>query len=201
MTVAFDRTETQMLDAAVAYAQGTTNGRRRARRQQVQDAVVIGFLGLTLGMALPSAFPGISVNPWWVGGGFGAFLYVWRGLMLASYVRAEVRYDLKNPNVRALLGPMTITVSDQGVLTRTERTETLRKWSAILGVAQAGDFLFLEIAEGYLPIPMAAFSDPDEARRFFDALQGRGTGLESASSWYRSRDITEAAQHQNRRGT
>lgn len=75
-------------------------------------------------------------------------------------------------NHRGVLGPHTITLSDEGLLEKTEFNEGRWNWSGILRVQTSNDFIFAFVNDSLVHlIPKRAFASPAAALEFETRLR------------------------------
>lgn len=203
MTVSFERSESQYIDAYIEYGKASPAGRRDRRNFLLRlsfgaSVLVTAFTGAVLSLLGTAAMwfplPLLFVFAW-------PFYFAAFSLQYRRIVTRVFRKAMRAPGLPAFGGTMTVHVNAEGIRTTSPSTDALRRWETVMEIVEGQRFLVLNFPEGILEIPRAAFGSPSGSEDFVRCVNARGaSGAHSSppASWYRSKDLTDAQQSQRR---
>lgn len=173
MTVEYELTHDEYVDACGHHMAKSPLVQGPVRRMQFLVfllCVTIGLLQLLAGWPVAAGLMVVA----------GVVLALGAPAITRRAQRRQLLRTAASGLVNGMFGPHRVTLLPEGIRDETEGYEWLVRWSAIEGVAEAGDVLMIYLGtNAFLPVPITAFPDRATALAFRDrflelSAAGRG---------------------------
>lgn len=168
MTVQFERSEETAIEACVDGYRHSAFYRRSWRASRLRFALLSGYVPSVLFWFGLRQFVSFPVALWTLVATL--VLGVGAGLLLfdATFRRHAARLSRRAWRLSGVApkGRMRVTVSEDGVHSQGEVTESVRKWAAIRAFIEGERYFLFLTPEGVLEVPRAAFATPEDAEAF-----------------------------------
>jgi len=137
MQIEFQLVEADLLALSLYHAQHSPATLRRVRRVRLLIGILLAFLAVVYGLLFSSVLAAVAIVVLDL-----LFVFFWPRVWLRSYRRVTLESYRQGQN-RALLSPHTLELLEDGLLQRSEWTETKLRWPAVERLESTPDHTFV----------------------------------------------------------
>lgn len=178
MTVRFERSEETAIEACVDGYRHSALYRRSWRASRLRFALLTGYLPSVATWFGLRQFVSFQVALWGLLGVLAVGAFAGLFLFDATFHRHAARLSRRAWRLSGVApkGKMRVSVTEDGVHSQGELTESVRKWAAIRAFIEGERYFLFLTPEGVLEVPRTAFATPADAEAFARVARGRGSG-------------------------